>query len=125
MLTGFDVCLISFFALPDEITQHSYLIVVVLVEIEAITMAETDLEEIIVKAFLTDLNLTCGVFEGIPNLLVFFVDHPRIKLAPFDDLIDDMAYASFLSPSALALLCHFISKRTVFLFSSAQVFEGH
>ena len=75
-LATLDLCLVNFLPLPDEISKHTHLIVVVLVEIETIAMPETDLEELVVKALFGDLDLSGSIFKGILNLLVAVVDDP-------------------------------------------------
>lgn len=48
LLAALDLRLVALLALPHEVPQHSYLIVVVFVEVEAIAVAVSDLEEVIV-----------------------------------------------------------------------------
>jgi hypothetical protein len=75
-LATLDLRFVNFLPLPYEISKHTHLIVVVLVEIETIAMPETDLEEIVVKALFGDLDLSGSIFKGILNLLVAVVDDP-------------------------------------------------
>lgn len=48
LLAAFDVGLIALLALSHEIPQNAHLVVVVLVEIEAIPMAKADLEKVVI-----------------------------------------------------------------------------
>lgn len=47
-LSAFDFGLIIFLALANEISQNPYLVVIVLIKVEAIAMAEPDLKEVVV-----------------------------------------------------------------------------
>ena len=44
--------LVHLLPLPHEISQHPHLVIVVLVEVEPVSVAESDLKEVVVKAFL-------------------------------------------------------------------------
>jgi hypothetical protein len=51
-LPGLDLGLVYFFPLAHEVPEDSHLIIVVLVEVETISMSEPDLEEVVVQTLL-------------------------------------------------------------------------
>lgn len=51
--------------LPHEVSQDPYLLVVVLVEVEPKSEAQSDLEQVVVEAFLGDADFFGCVFEGV------------------------------------------------------------
>lgn len=55
----------GFLLLPHEISQDSYLFVVVFVEVEPESEAQPDLEQVVIEAFFGDADLCGCVFQGI------------------------------------------------------------
>lgn len=123
LLSRFDISFIGFLALPNKIPQNSHLVIVVFVEIEAISMPKTYLKKIVVQTLLAYLHLSGCILQRVSHLLVFLIDDPRVKLAPLDHLIDNVANAPLLSSSALALLGHLVRESPILLLAGVQVLE--
>lgn len=47
-----DFIFIVFLVLSDKVSQHTHLIIVVLIEVEAVPMSKSDLEKVVVQALL-------------------------------------------------------------------------
>ena len=94
-----------------------------LVEIEAVSVPESDLEEVIVKTFLGDLDLLGSILKGILNLLVVVVDDPRVIFPPLDNFVNNVADPPLLGPPALGPLRHLISTRPVLLLARIHVLK--
>jgi hypothetical protein len=54
-----------FLLLPDEISEDTYFLIVMFVEVEAVAVAEANLEEIIVETLLGDAYLFGGFLERV------------------------------------------------------------
>jgi hypothetical protein len=86
------------FVLADKVPEHADLVVLVLVEVEAVLFAEPDLEQVVVKALLADAHLAGRVLEG--DLAVL----GGVELAPVEDLLDDVPDPALLGPAALVVV---------------------
>lgn len=91
--------------LAHVVSQHANLIVLVLVEVEAELPAEPDLQQVVIEALLANADLRSGFFQRQPRHLIaaLFFD-AGVVLPPFHNLIDDVAYAPLLRPTALVVV---------------------
>lgn len=69
--------------LLHERAEHAYLLILVLVEVEPIASAVSDLQEVVVQAFLGDPNFLGGFVEGPSrevSVIVLFalLDHAQM-----------------------------------------------
>lgn len=82
-----------------------------LVEVEFISMAEPDLEQVIVKTLFWDLYLFGCLFKGKP--IIFWggllVEWSTVIFSPFEHLINNMPDSSLFSSSAFASFGHLIN----------------
>jgi hypothetical protein len=82
--------------LANVVPQHSHLIVLMFIEVKTVTPAKPDLQQIIIKTFLTDANLICSVLEGVSNnWSVFFLLRTGIVLPPFHNLVNYVTNTTF------------------------------
>ena len=85
--------------LLDISPEHSHFVVFVLLEVEPELPAESELQEVVVKAFLADADFTRCFFEGDFDGLPLGGGHAVVKFSPFADLFYYKADFPFFRPS--------------------------
>lgn len=89
--------------LSNKIPQHPHLLVVMFIEVEAKTVPESYLEEIVIQTLLGNANFDGRILQGVLLVLVLDVTGTCVVLTPFDHFVDDVSDPAFLSTAALIL----------------------
>ena len=70
-------------------TEDADFVIAVLLEVETILLAKAKLEQVIVKTFFTDTNLSSSVFKTVSDEVSISVD-TVIEFSPKRDFFDDV-----------------------------------
>ena len=79
------------FLVTHESSQLSYLRVHLLVEVEAVFLAVSNLQKIVVEGLLGDAHFLGGCLKRFLNVVSKLIVKPRVKLSPQGHLLDHLA----------------------------------
>ena len=68
-----------------------------LLEIEAILLSESKLEQVVVEGLLRDIDFGCCIFEGVANE-ISISEYSIVQLPPKADFLDDLLNRTFFCP---------------------------
>lgn len=113
----FDIIFIILFVLSHKISQYTNLVIIMFIEIEAISVSISYLEKIIIKTLFGDTNFFSSFLEGKFNLLLF-ISSSCIIFSPLNDFINNVSYSSLFCSPTFTFFCNFICSYSFFLFIS-------